>query len=148
MREARPDSANGRAGGTFGNGFVAGALPGSGYRPAEEEDGLLSPLSSIVTHGDSSLQSQAAPVPYQSSPRRQASFPTSPLSPEDALTISQAYRQALSQPTFFHDGEGETPPTDDETPGKGADEVLRRELAKEGTLLRNVPVAEQRVVHE
>ncbi|CED82459.1 hypothetical protein [Phaffia rhodozyma] len=118
------------------------------------DDSMLAPTSPTFTYSNQSMDREghlplSSPItttpfrPLVTSPGQQRSVVASPFSTEDANSISNAYREALTHPTFFSDSERDSPPMDDEFQveslgGSGAEEVLRRELAREGTIVRNV----------
>lgn len=145
-------SGTGIGAGALGAGATAGALGvgraassraasrGPGDRPATP----ISPVSpGAVTDDSHGLYNVglAPPLTYPygvGGPGSASSHGTPSLSGADAASITAAYRAALSSPNFGADlHEGFTPP--DEEDMRGAEEIMQRELGREGTQLRGVP---------
>lgn len=120
-------------------GGAAGFAAGGGRRnttDTSDDERAFSPHSPQTTDYSHSN------IPYgggniHHSPAPPSSVGNAPsLSGADAASISAAYRAALSQPNFDQSPEGNTP--EDEDVRDGGQEVLRRELERQGVKVQGV----------
>jgi hypothetical protein len=137
-RDGQPGSnlAAGLGAGAAAGGALAGAAAGRSKSHSSDDYDSNSPHSPTSNN----LHSNIPYGHHSSSPNPNTSINAPSLSGQDAASISAAYRAALSEPNFDEPSpeDGNTP---DETEGVGrggGDEVLRRELERQGVKVQGV----------